>query len=184
MNLKTKKSLNETNIFRFFFFSDDLYPDTAANVPAISAKEWFKGRNVQPIMMSMVNKQPKMVNDITNTKYKQNEQHQQQQHQQQQHQPQQQHHHFHQHNHHNQQQQQQQQQIKTQINEQPTSIERKFEKIVDSNYNLNIKSNMNGLNKHKDNDNNKLHSCDNNNSKKFAFLAQQTIPDYRSQQVC
>ncbi|XP_055322253.1 coronin-2B-like isoform X1 [Sitodiplosis mosellana] len=151
---------------RSTMFQNDLYPDTAANIPAILAKDWFKGRNMQPIMMSMVNKQPKMVNDITNAKYKQNEQQQQQREQ----------------NHHHHQQQQQQQQNKHQINEQPTAIERKFEKIVDSNYNLNIKSNMNGLTKHKDNDN-KLHTCDNNNSKKFAFLAQQTIPDYRSQQL-
>lgn len=142
-----------------------MYPDTAANVPAISGKDWFKvGRNVQPILMSMVNKQPKIVNDIANVKYKQNEQQQ----------------HNNNNNNHHQHQQQQQQLIKN-TNEPPATIERKFEKIVDSNYNLNIKSNMNGL-KHKDNDN-KLHSCDNNNSRKFAFLAQQTIPDYRSQQV-
>lgn len=136
-----------------------MYPDTAANVPAISSKEWFKGRNVQPIMMSMENKQPKMTNDVTNAKYKQNEQQKQQQHQQ---------HQQHQHQH-------QQQQI----NEQPVQ-ERKL--IIDSNYNMNIKSNMNGLNKHKDNDN-KLKGCDNNNTRKFAFLAQQTIPDYRPQAV-
>lgn len=94
----------------------------------------------------MVNKQPKIVNEIS-YKNKQNEQ--------------------------------KQQQI---TNEQPTSIDRKL--IVESTYNLNMKSNMNGFNMHKDNDNNKLHnSCDNNNSKKFAFLAQHTIPDYRPQPV-
>ncbi|XP_031631140.1 coronin-2B-like isoform X2 [Contarinia nasturtii] len=157
---------------RSTMFQNDLYPDTAANVPAISAKEWFKGRNVQPIMMSMVNKLPKNANDITNAKNKQNEQQHQNQHHQQQQQQQ----------HHHQQQQQQQQKHQQHTNEQPTSIERKYEKMVDSNYNLNIKSNMNGLNKHKDNDN-KLNSCDNNNTRKFAFLAQQTIPDYRSQQL-
>lgn len=125
-----------------------MYPDTAANVPATTAKEWFKcGRNVQPIMMSMINKQPKIANDLSN-KNKHNEQ-QQQKHQQ--------------------------------TIEPPTTIDRKL--IVDSNYNLNIKSNMNGLNKHKDNDNKLHNTCDNNNSKKFAFLAQQTIPDYRPQTV-
>ncbi|XP_035912128.1 coronin-1C-like isoform X3 [Anopheles stephensi] len=34
-------------------FQSDLYPDTLANVPAIGAKEWFQGRNVSPILMSM-----------------------------------------------------------------------------------------------------------------------------------
>lgn len=119
-------------------------------MPAITANEWFNGRNAQPIMMSMENKQ---TNDVTHAKYKQNEQ-----------------------------QYQHQQQKKQQVNEQPTANERKL--IVDSNYNLNIKNNMNGLNKHKDNDNKLTISCDKNNSRKFAFLAQQTIPDYRPQQVC
>lgn len=104
-------------------------------------------------MMSMENKQTKVVNDVTNTKNKQNEQ--------------------------------QQQKNKQHVNEQPAQTERFTERklIVDSNYNLNIKNNMNGLNKHKDNDNKLTNSCDNNNSRKFAFLAQQTIPDYRPQQV-
>ncbi|XP_055528252.1 coronin-1C-like isoform X3 [Wyeomyia smithii] len=34
-------------------FQSDLYPDTLANIPAIAAKEWFQGRNVQPILRSM-----------------------------------------------------------------------------------------------------------------------------------
>lgn len=34
-------------------FQSDLYPDTLANVPAIGAKEWFQGRNVQPVLRSM-----------------------------------------------------------------------------------------------------------------------------------
>uniref|UniRef100_A0A8W7P4G4 Coronin n=1 Tax=Anopheles coluzzii TaxID=1518534 RepID=A0A8W7P4G4_ANOCL len=34
-------------------FQSDLYPDTLANLPAIGAKEWFQGRNVSPILMSM-----------------------------------------------------------------------------------------------------------------------------------
>lgn len=116
----------------------------------------------------MQNKQPKAEADVTNAKNRQHDQqkqNQQQQQQQQQHQQQvQQREHV---------QQQQQQQTNNQI-------ERKL--IVESNYNLNIKSNMNGLNKHKDNEN-KLCSRD-NNSRKFAFLAQQTIPDYRPQPVC
>lgn len=64
-----------------------------------------------------------------------------------------------------------------------TSMPNERKLIIDSNYNLNIKSNLNGLTKHKDNDSNKLtNSCD-NNLKKFAFLSHQTIPDYRPQQV-
>ncbi|XP_053688153.1 coronin-1A-like [Sabethes cyaneus] len=34
-------------------FQSDLYPDTLANLPAIAAKEWLQGRNVQPILRSM-----------------------------------------------------------------------------------------------------------------------------------
>ncbi|XP_055610581.1 coronin-1A-like [Uranotaenia lowii] len=34
-------------------FQSDLYPDTLADMPAIGAKEWFQGRNVQPILRSM-----------------------------------------------------------------------------------------------------------------------------------
>lgn len=52
----------------------------------------------------------------------------------------------------------------------------------DSNYNINNNNHLNnvngnGHNKNKENDHKK---CD-NNTKKFAFLAQQTIPDYRPQ---
>lgn len=34
-------------------FQNDIYPDTLSNVPAITAKEWMSGRNVQPILMSL-----------------------------------------------------------------------------------------------------------------------------------
>ncbi|XP_052872330.1 coronin-1C-like [Anopheles cruzii] len=47
-------------------FQSDLYPDTVANVPAIGAKEWFQGRNVSPIMMSM--KTGESIADVTNNK--------------------------------------------------------------------------------------------------------------------
>uniref|UniRef100_A0A182FF80 Coronin n=1 Tax=Anopheles albimanus TaxID=7167 RepID=A0A182FF80_ANOAL len=47
-------------------FQSDLYPDTVANVPAIGAKEWFSGRNVSPIMMSM--KTGESIMDVTNSK--------------------------------------------------------------------------------------------------------------------
>ncbi|CAD7082397.1 unnamed protein product [Hermetia illucens] len=97
-------------------FQSDLYPETLACLPAISAKEWFMGRNAQPILMSLetglkimnaANKQHHIDNKYLNgTKY-------------------------------------------------DSADEDKTEK-TDS-----IKSD--------------------NNSKKFAFLAQQTVPDYRSQ---
>ncbi|KAI5728671.1 hypothetical protein M8J77_019366 [Diaphorina citri] len=34
-------------------FQDDLYPDTAAPVPALSAADWYKGVNRPPVLMSM-----------------------------------------------------------------------------------------------------------------------------------
>lgn len=36
-------------------FHEDLYPDTAAPKPALSAQEWIKGLNANPILMSMKN---------------------------------------------------------------------------------------------------------------------------------
>lgn len=51
--------------------------------------------------------------------------------------------------------------------------------LNDSNYNNNLKQVHNGNNGNNENDNQKY----DNNSKKFAFLAQQTIPDYRPQQI-
>uniref|UniRef100_A0AAG5DAI4 Coronin n=1 Tax=Anopheles atroparvus TaxID=41427 RepID=A0AAG5DAI4_ANOAO len=47
-------------------FQSDLYPDTVANVPAIGAKEWFQGRNVPPIMMSM--KTGESIHEVASTK--------------------------------------------------------------------------------------------------------------------
>lgn len=114
----------------------DLYPDTASNIPAVSAKEWFQGRNVSPKLMSL-NGDP--VGNLVQVEIK---------------------------NKINQQQQDKVQQTQTQ-----TIIERK------ENYNSSIK-NTNGIGKNKENEDNKF--CD-NNSKKFAFLSHQTIPDYRPQ---
>lgn len=34
-------------------FHDDLYPDTAAAKPALSAQEWISGCNAPPLLMSM-----------------------------------------------------------------------------------------------------------------------------------
>lgn len=34
-------------------FQDDLYPDTLADVPALSAEEWFAGKDAEPIMISL-----------------------------------------------------------------------------------------------------------------------------------
>lgn len=122
-------------------FQTDLYPDTACNVPAISAKEWFQGRNVSPKLMSMsdgvINAIENPVSVNIDIKNRINLQHQE----------------------------------KAQHIQSQTIIERK------QTYNSNVK-NTNGISKNKENEDNKF--CD-NNSKKFAFLSQQTIPDYRTQ---
>ncbi|KAJ9598006.1 hypothetical protein L9F63_026890, partial [Diploptera punctata] len=34
-------------------FQEDLYPDTAAPTPALSARDWINGRNCNPVLMSM-----------------------------------------------------------------------------------------------------------------------------------
>lgn len=34
-------------------FHEDLYPDTAAPHPALTASEWITGRNALPLLMSM-----------------------------------------------------------------------------------------------------------------------------------
>ena len=39
-------------------FQEDLYPDTACNMAAISADEWFAGRDEVPVLMSMKTNQP------------------------------------------------------------------------------------------------------------------------------
>ena len=32
-------------------FQDDLYPDTAGDIPAMSADEWAKGSNAEPVLV-------------------------------------------------------------------------------------------------------------------------------------
>lgn len=34
-------------------YQDDLYPDTVAPTPALTAEEWIKGINRDPVVMSM-----------------------------------------------------------------------------------------------------------------------------------
>ena len=34
-------------------FQEDLYPDTQADVPAITADDWWSGTNIDPIMVPM-----------------------------------------------------------------------------------------------------------------------------------
>nr|XP_040227643.2 coronin-1A-like isoform X2 [Anopheles coluzzii] len=51
-------------------FQSDLYPDTLANLPAIGAKEWFQGRNVSPILMSM--KTGESIMEVSNGKSNRN----------------------------------------------------------------------------------------------------------------
>jgi hypothetical protein len=34
-------------------FQEDLFPDTAAPTPAISAHDWINGRNCNPVLMSL-----------------------------------------------------------------------------------------------------------------------------------
>lgn len=34
-------------------FHEDLYPDTAAPKPALTADEWITGRNAMPVVMSL-----------------------------------------------------------------------------------------------------------------------------------
>lgn len=34
-------------------FQEDLYPDTPGDVPALSAEEWFAGKDENPILVSM-----------------------------------------------------------------------------------------------------------------------------------
>lgn len=75
MGMMTKRGLNITNceITKFYklhnsglceiitmtvprkseLFQDDLYPDTAAQEAAMSAEEWFDGKNAEPILMSL-----------------------------------------------------------------------------------------------------------------------------------
>lgn len=34
-------------------FQEDLYPDTLGDVPALTAEEWFEGKDADPILMSL-----------------------------------------------------------------------------------------------------------------------------------
>lgn len=34
-------------------FHDDLYPETAAPIPSLTAKQWIQGANASPVLMSM-----------------------------------------------------------------------------------------------------------------------------------
>jgi len=75
MGLMTKRGLNVSNceIMKFYklhnsglceiitmtvprkseLFQDDLYPDTAAQEAAMTAEEWFEGKNADPVLMSL-----------------------------------------------------------------------------------------------------------------------------------
>lgn len=48
---KLKKALNR--LLPTFHFQEDLYPDTAAPLPALSAKDWLSGMNAPPLLISM-----------------------------------------------------------------------------------------------------------------------------------
>ena len=38
-------------IFQSDLFQDDLYPDTLADIPAISADEWIEGKDADPVLV-------------------------------------------------------------------------------------------------------------------------------------
>lgn len=44
-------------------FHDDLYPETAAPIPSLTAKQWIKGANASPVLMSMKTGNPQSVCD-------------------------------------------------------------------------------------------------------------------------
>lgn len=116
-------------------FTVDLYPDTLADIPATTAKEWLQGRNVQPIMMSMQTGQNILAVHNNNAMKKQRN-----------------------------------------TNNDNNKLHN------DSNYNMQNK--VNGSDSDITTGNNKENDQKyDNNSMKFAFLAQQTIPDYRTQTV-
>jgi coronin-2 len=47
-------------------YQDDLYPDTAAPTPSLTAEEWIKGTNRDPVLMSM--KTGSVLRKLTRTK--------------------------------------------------------------------------------------------------------------------
>lgn len=116
----------------------DLYPDTLADIPATTSKEWLQGRNVQPIMLSMQTGQNILAVHNNNT-------------------------------------------MKKQRNICNTNNDNN-KLHNDSNYNM--QSMVNGSESDINTGNNKENDQKyDNNSMKFAFLAQHTIPDYRTQTV-
>ena len=48
LSLSSKKSVS---LFKSELFQEDLYPDTAAEEAAISAEEWFNGKDANPILV-------------------------------------------------------------------------------------------------------------------------------------
>ncbi|XP_035204835.1 coronin-1C-like [Stegodyphus dumicola] len=40
-------------LFKSDLFQDDLYPDTLADIPAISAEEWIDGKDADPVLISL-----------------------------------------------------------------------------------------------------------------------------------
>jgi hypothetical protein len=43
----------KNNLFPNCHFQEDLYPDTLADVPAVTADEWWCGANADPVMIPM-----------------------------------------------------------------------------------------------------------------------------------
>lgn len=141
-----------------FDCTGDLYPDTVSAVPATTAKEWMQGRNVQPNMMSMQTGHAVDAASLAASKKSCNN------------------------------------------NVAPASGQNDSNKMTNGGTAKAETIKLNGNSDEKvaskqQTDNNNMHNnhqneCNkendnkyDNNSKKFAFLAQQTIPDYRSQAV-
>ncbi|XP_061501585.1 coronin-2B isoform X1 [Anopheles gambiae] len=164
-------------------FQSDLYPDTLANLPAIGAKEWFQGRNVSPILMSM--KTGESIMEVSNGKSNRNSIESKIQRT----------HSIHlangnqtnggtntnghtvsisngtDKNH----QQQQQQQNGGNYGSNLTNGNNN-----NNNHTISVKQQHNSLNKENEQLDNRKSD---NNTKKFAFLSQPTIPDYRPQTI-
>ncbi|XP_065073355.1 coronin-1C-like isoform X2 [Ochlerotatus camptorhynchus] len=144
-------------------FQNDLYPDTLADIPAIGAKEWFQGRNVQPILRSM--KTGESILDTTNQKTRTESKFVT--------------------NHH--------------TNSKHNVLNNHHGNLNGNSNNNHNHSNTNGTTMNggytnggnmtplTNGKNNKENELDNrkfdNNTKKFAFLSQPTIPDYRPQAI-
>ena len=50
---KSDSNLNVQSAIISELFQEDLYPDTLADVPAITADEWWSGTNADPILVPM-----------------------------------------------------------------------------------------------------------------------------------